>query len=232
MRDTPGRRPAASPPPASRPLLAAALRCAAVAALVGAVAAVAAPSGFWACVPGALLLVAAAGSPAESVAGVLLPVAAASLATGGTPSPLVGLAVAASSASVLHGVRALHVRERDALRRSALRDSLTGLSNRRGLDERIGYEIARHGRERRRFAVVAIDLDGFKLVNDRFGHGAGDDVLRDVADALSAEVREQDTVARLGGDEFSPPRPTAAAEPTWPQRSSGRSPASPPGSTP
>jgi diguanylate cyclase (GGDEF)-like protein len=88
------------------------------------------------------------------------------------------------------------------MRASALRDPLTGACNRRGLDERLAYEVARHSRERRRFAVVALDLDGFKAVNDRFGHPAGDELLRDVADALRGAVREQDTVARLGGDEF------------------------------
>jgi diguanylate cyclase (GGDEF)-like protein len=110
--------------------------------------------------------------------------------------------VAGSGAAVLHGLRTRLERERDSMRRSALRDPLTGLWNRRGLDERLGYEVARHARERRRFAVVAIDLDGFKRVNDRFGHAAGDDLLRDVAGALGDAVREQDTVARLGGDEF------------------------------
>ncbi len=179
------------------------LRAVAVAAAVALISSVAAPSGFWACVPGALLLAAAAGSGAGSAAGTLVAVAAAwAPRAGGAPSPLLGLAVAGSGAAVLHAMRERLESERDSMRRSALRDPLTGLCNRRGLDERLGYEIARHSRERRRFAVVAIDLDGFKRVNDRFGHAAGDDLLRDVADALSEAVREQDTVARLGGDEF------------------------------
>jgi diguanylate cyclase (GGDEF)-like protein len=104
--------------------------------------------------------------------------------------------------AILHAVRVRLEHDREAMRRSALRDPLTGAFNRRGLDERIAYEIARHSRERRRFAVVAVDLDGFKRVNDRFGHAAGDELLRDVAAALASVVREQDTVARLGGDEF------------------------------
>jgi diguanylate cyclase (GGDEF)-like protein len=115
---------------------------------------------------------------------------------------VVGLAVVASSVGVLQRVRTRLERERDSMRRSALRDPLTGAWNRRGLDERIAYEIARHSRECRRFAVFAIDLDGFKRVNDRFGHAAGDELLRDVAVALTEAVRRQDTVARLGGDEF------------------------------
>jgi diguanylate cyclase (GGDEF)-like protein len=82
------------------------------------------------------------------------------------------------------------------------RDALTGLANRRVLEQRLGYEISRHRRHKRRFCVVAMDLDGFKQVNDRFGHQAGDEVLCEVADALRRTVREQDTVVRLGGDEF------------------------------
>jgi diguanylate cyclase (GGDEF)-like protein len=92
--------------------------------------------------------------------------------------------------------------ERSAMRRWALTDPLTGAANRRGLSERIEYEVTRHARQKHRFAVVMIDLDGFKLVNDRFGHHAGDELLRDVAASLREAVRDQDTVARLGGDEF------------------------------
>jgi diguanylate cyclase (GGDEF)-like protein len=88
------------------------------------------------------------------------------------------------------------------LRRLSLRDALTGLANRRALEERMVYEVARHRRHDRTFAVIALDLDGFKLVNDRFGHAAGDDVLREIAHALEGAVRDQDTVVRLGGDEF------------------------------
>jgi diguanylate cyclase (GGDEF)-like protein len=179
------------------------LRVAVVAAAVALLSAVAAPSGFWACVPGALLLAASARSGLGTAAGTFAVVAAAwAPRAHGIPSPLLGLAVAGSGTAVLHGMRQRLERERDSMRRSALRDPLTGVLNRRGLDERLGYEIARHARERRRLAVVAIDLDGFKRVNDRFGHAAGDDLLRDVAGALSDAVREQDTVARLGGDEF------------------------------
>jgi diguanylate cyclase (GGDEF)-like protein len=173
-----------------------------VAALVALLSAAAPASGFWACVPAALLLAAAGDGLAGSALGVAVAVAAATAGAGSAARLPLGLAVAGSSALILQAVRRRLEGEREALRRSALRDPLTGLSNRRGLDERISYEIARHGRERRRFAVVAIDLDGFKGVNDRFGHPAGDELLRDVAAALSGAVREQDTVARLGGDEF------------------------------
>jgi diguanylate cyclase (GGDEF)-like protein len=202
MRDGRRRRPAQQSPP-RRPLLAAVLRVVVVAAAVALISALAAPGGFWACVPAALLLAASARSGAGTAASVVVAVAAAAAPrAAGTPSAPLALAVAGSSVLVLHALRSRLENERETMRRSALRDSLTGLCNRRGLDERIGYEVARHARERRRFAVVAIDLDGFKGVNDRFGHAAGDELLRDVADALAGAVREQDTVARLGGDEF------------------------------
>jgi diguanylate cyclase (GGDEF)-like protein len=93
-------------------------------------------------------------------------------------------------------------RERDALRRDALSDPVTGAANRRSLLVRADYEIARHLRARQSFALVMLDLDGFKQLNDRFGHAAGDDLLRDVAAALRRAMRAQDTVARFGGDEF------------------------------
>jgi diguanylate cyclase (GGDEF)-like protein len=112
------------------------------------------------------------------------------------------IAVLGASLAVLSAMRSRLEREREAMRHSALTDPLTGAANRRGLDERIEYEIARHARQSRRFTVVMIDLDGFKQVNDRFGHHAGDELLRDVAGSLDEAVRDQDTVARLGGDEF------------------------------
>ena len=88
------------------------------------------------------------------------------------------------------------------MRRDALSDPVTGVANRRSLLVRADYEIARHRRARHSFALVMLDLDGFKQLNDRFGHAAGDDLLRDVAAALRRAMRAQDTVARFGGDEF------------------------------
>ena len=90
-------------------------------------------------------------------------------------------------------------------------DALTGLGNRRLLAERLDYEITRHRRHQRRFTLLALDLDGFKSVNDRFGHAAGDEILREVARAMERAVRTQDTLARLGGDEFC----VLAPETTW-----------------
>jgi diguanylate cyclase (GGDEF)-like protein len=92
--------------------------------------------------------------------------------------------------------------ERAALRHEALHDSLTGLPNRTLLYDRL--EQARRSALRRHsnFAVLVIDLDGFKEVNDHLGHRMGDVVLNQVAACLVSVVRGSDTIARLGGDEF------------------------------
>lgn len=89
------------------------------------------------------------------------------------------------------------------LRELAVRDPLTGIGNYRLLHDRLDYELRRHARVQRQFALLLIDLDRFKEVNERLGHAAGDEVLRRVARALSGVVRQQDTVARQGGDEFA-----------------------------
>ena len=163
---------------------------------------------FWLSVPLALLVA----GPAESrragffAAGLVVLAACVPALLDPGLGPLPGaplvLAVAGGSVAVLAAVRARLEGERSAMRRWALSDPLTGAANRRGLGERIEYEVLRHARQKHRFAIVMIDLDGFKGVNDRFGHPAGDELLRDVAASLREAVRDQDTVARLGGDEF------------------------------
>jgi len=89
-----------------------------------------------------------------------------------------------------------------ALESLALHDALTGLPNRRLLFDRLASAIAHARRNKSTMAVMYLDLDGFKQVNDTLGHDAGDTLLRMVADRLVAAVRQEDTVARLGGDEF------------------------------
>lgn len=84
----------------------------------------------------------------------------------------------------------------------ALHDNLTKLPNRLLLEDRLEHAIRRAIRNRTRFAVLFIDLDGFKAVNDVFGHPVGDRVLLHVASQLAASIRAEDTLARLGGDEF------------------------------
>ncbi|MGD1034911.1 MAG: EAL domain-containing protein [Candidatus Dormibacteria bacterium] len=90
----------------------------------------------------------------------------------------------------------------DQLSYQALHDPLTGLANRALLIEHLASEGARAGRAPSTGAVLYLDLDRFKIVNDSFGHRGGDLVLLEMAKRMSAEVRAEDTVARLGGDEF------------------------------
>ncbi len=89
------------------------------------------------------------------------------------------------------------------LARLAHFDPLTGLVNRARFREELGRTIARAQRKEERFAVLYIDLDGFKPINDQHGHTAGDALLAEVSQRFRAAVRNYDTVARLGGDEFA-----------------------------
>ena len=92
-------------------------------------------------------------------------------------------------------------RYQEELERQANYDALTGLPNRHLLHDRLKQAVSSQ-RHVRSVAVVFIDLDHFKVINDSLGHNYGDDVLRHVAERLQAAVRDGDTVARLGGDEF------------------------------
>jgi diguanylate cyclase (GGDEF)-like protein len=84
----------------------------------------------------------------------------------------------------------------------AYHDALTGLPNRRLLLDRLSQAIAQASRQKRRVALVFFDVDGFKDINDTFGHACGDKVLQKVAQRLSACLRATDTACRYGGDEF------------------------------
>ncbi|HEY1499647.1 MAG TPA: EAL domain-containing protein [Acidobacteriaceae bacterium] len=96
--------------------------------------------------------------------------------------------------------------KRDAearLQHMALIDDLTGLPNRRLLADRLSQNLAKARRENRKVALLYINLDGFKLVNDSLGHGIGDVLLGQVAERLKSRFRQSDTLARIGGDEFT-----------------------------
>ena len=84
----------------------------------------------------------------------------------------------------------------------AVTDGLTGLYNRKKLDEILADQFARFRRHRRPFALLMLDLDNFKSINDSYGHVAGDEVLKEVAAMLKQSVRTVDYVARYGGEEF------------------------------
>jgi diguanylate cyclase (GGDEF)-like protein/PAS domain S-box-containing protein len=91
----------------------------------------------------------------------------------------------------------------EQLARQAFYDSLTGLANRALFDDRMRHALAHADRRGHRLAVLLLDLDGFKIINDSLGHQAGDQVLVMVAQRIMTSCRLSDTVARLGGDEFA-----------------------------
>lgn len=93
-------------------------------------------------------------------------------------------------------------RAEERIRVMALHDALTGLPNRLNINDQIDQALERAHTSGKRFALLFLDLDGFKKVNDTLGHDAGDELLVKVATELKAAVRETDVVARLGGDEF------------------------------
>ena len=94
-------------------------------------------------------------------------------------------------------------RAEDAIRHQAMHDPLTGLSNRALFNDRLEQALTRRARTDGCVAVMIVDLDGFKHVNDSLGHLVGDALLIAVADRFRSRLRESDTIARLGGDEFA-----------------------------
>lgn len=100
----------------------------------------------------------------------------------------------------------------EEIRHQAVHDTLTGLANRALADDELEKAIARAARDHTPLSLLFIDLDDFKAVNDRFGHGAGDHVLKTIASRLVEAARKGDSVARRGGDEFTMMLPGAGPE--------------------
>jgi diguanylate cyclase (GGDEF)-like protein len=116
------------------------------------------------------------------------------------------------SRSVIHGITlneqlqqeiAKHEAARESIRHMALHDTLTELGNRRHFDATLYRTLQSAQRSQRKFALLVIDLDDFKPVNDQYGHPAGDLLLQTVANRLRQQIRSADFVARTGGDEFA-----------------------------
>jgi diguanylate cyclase len=120
---------------------------------------------------------------------------------GATLDMLVFMRIAVLRTAARHRDAQRAASERDTLHSLAHSDPLTGLLNRRGLDDALTRALGRATPERI-LAVYVLDLDGFKPVNDQFGHDVGDELLRVAAQRLRASMRTSDEVARLGGDEF------------------------------
>jgi diguanylate cyclase (GGDEF)-like protein len=118
---------------------------------------------------------------------------------GFSPSELRLLSLLSDQAAVAISNASLH----QMISRQAYSDTLTGLPNRRALDERLEEEVVAARRNNYSFAVIMMDLDGFKDVNDTYGHSTGDDVLRVVFNQMARGVRNTDFLARYGGDELT-----------------------------
>ncbi len=107
-----------------------------------------------------------------------------------------------SARHVLEAQLATATQDEQAARHAALHDALTGLPNRTLFENRLEHGLAQAKRHDRTLAVMFLDLDGFKQINDTYGHDVGDALLQTIADRLSGHARDDDTVSRFGGDEF------------------------------
>jgi diguanylate cyclase (GGDEF)-like protein len=144
-----------------------------------------------------------AGQAALIAAAMTIPVWRSDSTHGRVALTLVSIFVLITMCGVIAYLRELLEGSAAELRELAASDPLTEVGNYRLLHERLDSELVRHQRNDGQLALLLIDLDRFKLVNERRGHAAGDDVLRRVARTLRETVRPQDTVARQGGDEFA-----------------------------
>jgi diguanylate cyclase (GGDEF)-like protein len=105
-----------------------------------------------------------------------------------------------------------NLRVRESLHEQSVRDPLTGLYNRRFLEEFLLRELARADRKKHSLSIITLDIDHFKRINDSLGHGAGDIVLRRIGLLLQGFVRQSDIACRVGGEEFSVLLPEASMQ--------------------
>lgn len=126
---------------------------------------------------------------------------------------MVSFLVTCMMASVLSFIFAFRTRtQRDQLQLLATHDPLTGARNRRAMNEELKIAMASHRRHSDSYGLLVMDLDHFKQINDRFGHPAGDEVIREVARRASESLRKRDLVGRIGGEEFAVIFPQADLE--------------------
>jgi len=131
------------------------------------------------------------------------------LANAGSMESYLNLAVAVAEETSL---ALANLKTRDTLHEQSIRDSLTGLYNRRFLEEFLLRELARADRKKHPLSMITMDIDHFKRINDTLGHGAGDIVLRRVGLLLQGFVRKSDIACRVGGEEFSVLLPEASIQ--------------------
>lgn len=118
----------------------------------------------------------------------------------------------AEAAAEQLGLAVANLRLRETLRTQSLRDHLTGLANRRELEEVLPRELARAARSGEPLSALALDIDHFKRFNDTYGHDGGDTLLREFGKLLTECVRGEDLVVRLGGEEFAILLPSPTTE--------------------
>ncbi len=125
---------------------------------------------------------------------------------------LITIGMASTAAAIVHLLKRRNDELLASLTKAARTDALTGLVNRQGFDELLELALARDRRTGRSTALVLLDIDHFKLINDRLGHAARDGALRTVAATALREARSTDTIARVGGDEFAAVLPDTDSE--------------------
>ena len=118
-------------------------------------------------------------------------------------SGMLGLITAVGLAEVVKRELRHQAQIIETFKTEAYTDSLTRLPNRRALDQALGLGVAAAGRNGQPLALIIIDIDYFKIYNDTFGHGAGDELLRRISRIMEESFRDEDLVARFGGEEFA-----------------------------